>query len=88
MHLFHRKANPRQVTLYAKPGCHLCDDARALLAAASREHALSIQEVDITRDPTLFRAYDIRIPVIMIDGAIEIEAPITPRLLRDALRRS
>lgn len=88
MHRFQRQANTRHIILYGKPGCHLCDDARTLLTAASRRQALSIQEVDITQDPVLFRTYDIRIPVIMIDGVIVIEAPITARSLRDALRES
>jgi glutaredoxin len=83
-----RRANSRHITLYGKPGCHLCDDARELLAAESRRHALSIREVDITQDPAVFRAYDIRIPVIVIDDMIQIEAPITARSLRDALGRS
>lgn len=88
MYRFRRQINPRSIILYGKPGCHLCDDARELLAAAARHHRLSVREIDITQDPDLFRSYDIRIPVITIDGEIEIEAPITAQLLRDALRRS
>lgn len=86
MHRFRRHENTRHITLYGKPGCHLCDDARMLLTAAARQQALSIQEVDITQDPALFRTYDIRIPVIVIDGEIMIEAPITAQSLGDALR--
>ncbi len=78
----------RKITLYGKPGCHLCEDARVLLEHVSQHHPLQIEEVDITRDAALFRAYDIRIPVILIDDTIEIEAPITTRSLTEALRRS
>jgi glutaredoxin len=74
------------VRLYGKPGCHLCEDARSLLARLQRHYRIEIEEVDITSDPALFRRYDIRIPVIVIDGVREIEAPITERDLRRALR--
>lgn len=88
MYRFKRRANTRHVILYGKPGCHLCDNARDLLLAESRRHSLSVREIDIRQDPATFRAYDIRIPVIVIDDTIEIEAPITAQSLRDALRES
>lgn len=88
MRWFRNRRKLRKITLYGKPGCHLCDDARRLLRSAGRHHNLSVREVDITQDPALFRAYDIRIPVIVIDDTVEIEAPITAQSLGNALRRS
>jgi glutaredoxin len=75
-----------EVILYGKPGCHLCEDARALLDRLSTRSPLRIHEVDIRGDQELFRRYDVRIPVIVIDGRIELDAPITEAKLRQVLR--
>ena len=56
------------VTLYGKPGCHLCDDARAVVTRVREEHPFELREVDITLDPGLFRDYGERIPVLALDG--------------------
>ena len=85
MRLFNRRPAKR-VTLYGKPGCHLCDEALAMLQRLERRYPMEIQKVDITQDPTLFRRYDIRIPVVVVDGGDEMEAPITEQELRRSLR--
>jgi glutaredoxin len=56
------------VQLYGRPGCHLCDDARAVLARIAVEHTFLLQEVDIDADDRLFKAYLERIPVLALDG--------------------
>lgn len=86
MRIWRRRQTLRQVTLYGKPGCHLCEDAHALLGDLARRYPLLIEEIDIRSDPAVFRAYDIRIPVIVIDGKVTLEAPIDERALRAALR--
>jgi thiol-disulfide isomerase/thioredoxin len=78
----------RVVTLYGKPDCHLCEDALALLERLAELYPLRVTEVDITTDPELFRRYDIRIPVVVVDGKDEIEAPLTAAKLRRPLRRT
>ena len=56
------------VTLYGKPGCHLCDEARAVvLELRSRRH-FDLEEVDVSVDPGLHRLYGERIPVLALDG--------------------
>ncbi len=63
-------STPR-VTLYSKPGCHLCDDARAVVAAVCDELGESFVEVDITAGPdaeALVEAYGEEIPVTFVDG--------------------
>jgi glutaredoxin len=57
-----------KVTLYGKPGCHLCDDARAEVAAVRAERDFELTEVDVSLDPRLWREYGERIPVLEIDG--------------------
>ena len=56
------------VTLYGKPGCHLCDDARVVVERVRAEHPFELREVDISLDPQLNREYGERIPVLALDG--------------------
>ena len=56
------------VVLYARPGCHLCDDARVVIEAARAEVAFVFEEVDIESDDALVRDYGLRIPVVAVDG--------------------
>jgi glutaredoxin len=56
------------VTLYGRPGCHLCDDAREALKRVARRATFELQEVDITTDDALHARYLERIPVIALNG--------------------
>ena len=58
----------RTVTLFGRPGCHLCDDARAVLERLRGELAFDLAERDIEADDATFRAYLERIPVVALDG--------------------
>ena len=57
-----------QLTLYGKPGCCLCDEARAEVEAVRAERPFELAEVDVSIDPRLWRDYGERIPVLAIDG--------------------
>lgn len=57
-----------EVTLYGRPGCHLCDDARVVLERVRAELPFTLVERDIEADDALFKAYLERIPVIALDG--------------------
>jgi glutaredoxin len=80
------RAQTRTITLYAKAGCHLCDEAREHLEElmARRqgrdgqgiELAVELAEVDIRRDEALFERYRYRIPVIAVDGVERLEGRI------------
>jgi glutaredoxin len=59
---------PPRVVLYSKPGCHLCDDARAVVEAVCAELGESYDEVDITTSEELMEAYGEQIPVTFVDG--------------------
>ena len=52
-----------RVTLYSRPGCHLCEDARREMELA--EPNLEIDEVDVDSDPLLRERYGLDIPVVM-----------------------
>jgi glutaredoxin len=58
----------REIVLYGRPGCHLCDDARVVLERVRAELPFALVERDIERDDALFKAYLERIPVIALDG--------------------
>lgn len=77
----------RRLTLYGKPGCHLCDDARAAVAAVRDEFEFELQEVDVSLDPRLFREYGERIPVLDVDGEEALELGFDAPALRKLLGR-
>jgi glutaredoxin len=56
------------ITLLTRPGCHLCDDARAVIAGVAAELGVAWQERDITQSESDLRAYGDMIPVTLIDG--------------------
>jgi glutaredoxin len=66
---------PGKVVLYSKPGCHLCVDARGLLDG----WGVTYEVVD--SDPR----YELRVPVVELDGCVIAEAPIDQNALADAL---
>ena len=75
------------LTLYGKPGCHLCHDAREAVRRALLDRDLPLEEVDITLDPVLFARYGERIPVLELDGEVLFELSVNEDLLRQRLDR-
>jgi glutaredoxin-like protein DUF836 len=74
---------PFRVILYERAGCHLCDEVRAML-----DEVLGMDRylrVDIETDDDLVLRYGFRIPVISVDGADRLEAPILASDLRALL---
>jgi glutaredoxin-like protein DUF836 len=62
------------VRLYARPDCHLCDEARAELVAMRADGTdFRIEEVDIDSDPGLARRFGERIPVVEVEGEVVSE---------------
>jgi hypothetical protein len=62
------------VTLYAREGCHLCDEARLeIQAMRDRAGAFELREIDIDSDDELLAAFLERIPVVEVDGEIVSE---------------
>ncbi|MFJ5230773.1 glutaredoxin family protein [Kitasatospora sp. NPDC088391] len=56
------------VTLIGKPGCHLCEDARATILKVTADLGARFEEKDILQDPALHEQYAEQIPVTLIDG--------------------
>ncbi len=76
-----------RVTLYGKPGCHLCEEARAVVAAVRAKRPFELEEVDVSLDPTLWRSYGERIPVVEIDGREAFELHVNRSELARVLDR-
>ena len=77
----------RRVTFYRAQGCHLCESAARVLEAVRSETGFDLEEVDITGDPELERAYRERIPVVEIDGEEAFTYFVNPEGLRRRLER-
>ena len=75
----------RTVTLYGRPGCHLCDEARSVLERVRATHPFTLAEVDIEADDELFKRYLERIPVVALDGAELFELFVDEEALRTKL---
>jgi glutaredoxin len=71
----------REIVFYTRQGCHLCDDAKALL---ERFH-LSFDEVDIDLDPELRVRYNECVPVVVIDGRERFRGCVSEILLKRLL---
>ena len=77
----------REVVLYTREGCCLCDDARVVLerVRADEPSAFALRERDIDADDALHRAYLERIPVVTIDGEEAFELFVSEPELRQRL---
>ena len=60
---------PVRITLIGKPGCHLCDDAREVIARVAQDLQVGWRELSIADDPALGALYWEQIPVTLVDGA-------------------
>ena len=77
----------REVVLYTKAGCCLCDDAKEALALARARMEFSLREVDIESDPALFAAHRYDIPAIEIDGRRAFKHRVSADKLLERLSR-
>lgn len=57
-----------RLTLYTRPGCHLCDEMKAVVRRVQGQVACELTEVDISRDEALLKRYGHHIPVLVADG--------------------
>jgi hypothetical protein len=75
------------LTLYGKPGCHLCDVAREVVERVRAQRPFELREVDVTLDPALYREYGERIPVLALDGEELFEFHVEEGVLLERLDR-
>ena len=77
----------RRITLLSRPGCHLCDDARTVIAAVAGELGLGWDEHDITDSAADLEQYADMIPVTFVDGVQHDFWQVSADRLRAALVR-
>jgi glutaredoxin len=75
------------VTLYSRPGCHLCDDARVVVEQVCTELGEGYVEISVDDDPELRRRYGDEVPVTLVDGSRHDFWRVDPDRLRTALTR-
>ena len=77
------------LTIYSRPGCHLCDEMKAVVhrAIGSIQEPITLEEIDISTDPDLEARYGLEIPVLLVNGKKTAKYRITDaeilRLLRN-----
>lgn len=79
-------SEPR-ITLIGRPGCHLCDEARVVVAAVADEVGVGWQEWSVDEDEQLREQYWEQIPVTLVDGRPHDFWRVSPDRLRAALAR-
>jgi glutaredoxin len=77
-----------RVTLYSRPGCHLCDDARLVIERVCADLGEAYEEVSITEDPQLADRFAEEVPVTFVDGRQHDFWRVDERRLRAALAGS
>jgi glutaredoxin len=86
-----RTSDAPRVRLLTRPGCHLCDEARAVVEQVCAELGEAYEEVDVdaaaAHDPELRRRYTDEVPVTFVDGAQHDFWRVDPARLRTALGR-
>ncbi len=75
-----------QVTVYSKPGCHLCEEAVRLLQRVQKQHPFTLEEVNIQDDPALLAEYGEQIPVVTLNGKFLFEYAVDEARLRQLLK--
>jgi glutaredoxin len=72
----------RQVLLFTRSGCHLCEDAEAILT----RHGLLPQKIDVDASPELRAKYDTCVPVVVVDGKERFRGRVSEILLKRLLK--
>jgi glutaredoxin len=75
------------VIIYSRPGCHLCDEAKATIERTS-DTSFTLEEINIESDDELLKKYQYDIPVVTINGIEVFKHRIDPEEFRNAVLRS
>ena len=75
-----------RLTLYSRPGCHLCDEMQAVVDRLGSRVPLELNVVDISTDPMLEKQFGAEIPVLMIEGRKAAKFRVTEDELERRLR--
>jgi len=75
------------VIIYTRPGCHLCEEAKAAILSAGASEEFDLREVNLDDDPDALQQYQNDIPVVFINGVKVFKHKVDPREFRKKLRR-
>jgi glutaredoxin len=81
-------AQPLDVTLYSRPGCHLCDEAKATIKPLLTEFGATLREVNIDEDSEIADRYCWDIPVIFLGAHKAAKHSVDPRQFRRQLEEA
>jgi glutaredoxin len=85
---FHRRPRPRpdlQFTLFTRQGCHLCDDAEAILTKARERHGFAMDTKNVDTSPEWVAAYGECVPVVLVNGKVRFRGQVNAVLLQRIL---
>ena len=77
----------QRISLIGKPGCHLCDEARAVIMSVCAQRGVTWEEISILDQPELADEYWTEIPVVLVDGIKIAFWRVTKQQINDALDR-
>ena len=77
----------RNVIIYSRPGCHLCDEAKAAIQNAGLNDRFTLEEINIESDKDLLRKYKYDIPVVLIDGIEAFRHRVDVQAFKEKLGR-
>lgn len=80
-------APPNTITLYTRAGCHLCDEAKSVIAPIAAEFGAQLFEIDIDRDSILCSRYTNDVPVVFVGSRLLAKLRLDPARIRRALQR-
>lgn len=78
-------ADPREITMYTREGCHLCEEAKATITPLLSKFKATLREVDIDDDPVLLERYNDNVPVIFLGAQLFAQHRVDTDLLRRRL---
>lgn len=58
--------NAIELTLYSRPGCHLCEEMKAQLTRVAVRHRFTVREINIDTDPGLREKFNEEVPVLFL----------------------
>lgn len=76
------------VVIYSRPGCHLCEEAKAIMKSAGCDGEYTLREIDIETDAELLERYCYDIPVITVDGQKAFKHRLTAEAFRERILRA
>jgi glutaredoxin len=77
-----------EITIYSRPGCHLCDEAKTVVASVAEEFGAQLREVNIDESAELRTRYTNDVPVIFIGSKLAAKHRVDPRRFRRQLEQA